>query len=102
MLRNATVLLTVFSLLCLGSLQAQNKANIVNRTAKILTFTGDEVNTVSGNPTVKARKINYPDVINGGLSFDFVGAGVFSGYDLQSNGVPDQIWQDPTNPDNLH
>ncbi len=83
-------------------LQAQNKANIVNRTAKILTFTGDEVSQTTGNPTFKAQKTYYPDVVTDGLTFDFVGTGLLSGYDLQSNGTTDQIWQDPTNPDNLH
>ncbi|HKB87954.1 MAG TPA: T9SS type A sorting domain-containing protein [Ignavibacteriaceae bacterium] len=102
MFRNATVLLIIFALFSLGSLQAQNRASVLHRTAKILTFTGNETSKVSGNPTFKAERTNYPDVVNGGLTFDFVGTGLLSGYDLQSNGTPDEIWQDPTNPDNLH
>ncbi len=101
MLRNVTILLATFTLLAFGLVQAQNKAAI-NRSAKILTFTGDEVSKVSGNPTFKVQKTYYPDVVRGGLTFDFSGTGLLSGYDLQSNGTPDEIWQDPSNPDNLH
>ena len=36
------------------------------------------------------------------LSFDFHYTGIFTGYDLQSLGTPQQIWQDPNNPFNVH
>ena len=101
MLRIATVFLTIFSLLCLGSVQAQNKANIVNKTAKILTLTGDEVSTQSHN-VVQPTKTDYPDVVSGILDFEFSPLDLYSGYDLQSNGTPDELWQDPTDPNNLH
>ena len=36
------------------------------------------------------------------LTFNFVYTGVFTGHDIQSNGTPQQIWQDPNNPFNVH
>lgn len=101
MLQRATILLTIFCLLTLAFTQAQNKASVINKTAKILSISGNEVNNIS-HPVINVKKTTYPDVVTEDLTFDFVGFGLLSGYDLQSNGTPDEIWQDPTTPDNLH
>jgi hypothetical protein len=101
MLRNVTILLAVFSLLIMGLVQAQNKPKI-NKTSKIISLTGDEVFPATHNPVVKIGKTTYPNVVEGDLTFDLVGTGSYSGYDAQSNGTTDELWQDPSNPDNLH
>jgi hypothetical protein len=36
------------------------------------------------------------------LQFNFYYAGLITGYDFQSNGTPQQIWQDKQNPQNVH
>ncbi len=101
MFRNATILLALFCVLTLGLTQAQNKPKI-NKTSKILTLTGDEVYAKTFNPLVKIGETFYPNIVAGDLTFDFVGTNLFSGYDAQSNGTTDEIWQDPSSPENLH
>ena len=101
MLRNATILLAIFSLLALGLTQAQNKPKL-NKTSQIISLTGNEVYPVTYHPVVKVGKTTYPDVFINDLTFDFVGTGLLSGYDAQSNGTTDELWQDPTNPSILH
>ncbi len=68
--------------------------------------TGLEVyqSSTTGNfvPLNKHYKSNYPDMKTARGEVGFSPTGVFTVYDLQSNGVPQQIWQDPAVPSNVH
>ena len=101
MLRNATIFLSIFTLLFVGVNLAQNKPKI-NKSSKMITLTGDEVFQKTSHPVLKVNKTTYPDVVQGDLTFDLVGTDFYTGYDAQSNGTTDEIWQDPLNPENLH
>ena len=45
---------------------------------------------------------NFPDKITPRATISYSPTGVFSLYDLQSNSCPQEIWQDPFNPGNIH
>lgn len=68
-------------------------------------ITGDEKYIVSANSTSvinSSYKMNIPPVkTSTGFAY-FFQTGVFTVYDLQSNGVAQQIWQDPLTPSNVH
>ena len=65
---------------------------------------GDETPTPSGLPVVNFDNNNFEPIYysDSVISIVDVRTGPESIYDLQSNGVPQQVWQDPSNPGNIH
>ncbi len=68
-----------------------------------LSVTGSELGNpgVIGNSTVP-ESVHFNPVVTADLTFTFVNTAVFTGYDLQSNGTPQHIWQDPNDPNLVH
>jgi hypothetical protein len=89
----------MFLIVSFTSVLAQNKAY---ETAENKAVTGNELGIQSQNEIQVDRNTHYPPVVAGQLTFNFAGTGLFSGYDLLSNGTPQGIWQDPMNPANVH
>lgn len=72
------------------------------QTQKKVVVTGEERGNNTSTIGVVGRSIHYAPVIQEDLVFEFHNTGVFTGYDLASNGTPQTIWQDPTTPGNIH
>lgn len=65
-------------------------------------ITGNETYTNAGNYVPHFTTHNYPPVQGASLTYTFHPTGVHTVYDLQSNAVPSEIWQDPLVPSNVH
>jgi hypothetical protein len=69
-------------------------------------ITGNEAFTVDENetPPPNFEYENFPPLnfAGGFLTLTFHPTGKYTMYDVQSNGVPNQIWQDPLIPANVH
>jgi len=66
---------------------------------------GSEVNvSVNSNPGFNPQNFsnNFPDKMTSAATISYSPTGVYSLYDLQSNSCPQEIWQDPLNPGNVH
>ena len=67
--------------------------------------TGNEqhkVNPKEAGFKVSENKLHIPTVRTSLFAFYFTDTDVSTIYDLQSNAVPNQIWQDPLNPSKVH
>lgn len=98
MLKKLTTTVVVL-LLTVGVLYAQD----AYKKAPIVSITGNEIVQTEGF-TVPATRISprLQKVLTPTADFSFVWTGVITAYDLQSNGTPNEIWADPTTPDNVH
>lgn len=67
-------------------------------------ITGFEQSTSTGGQVVNADANNFDPIVysDSVVSYTDVRTGPETIYDLQSNGVPQQIWQDPNTPQNIH
>ncbi|MEO6694261.1 MAG: hypothetical protein ABIY50_12395, partial [Ignavibacteria bacterium] len=70
----------------------------------IVNVTGEErSNKVSDNSTYPSTQLDrYEPFHSTSLTYIYTNTEVFSKYDLQSNGVTQEIWQDPLTPGNVH
>ena len=71
----------------------------------IKSITGDEksANIQSDNKVTSAPVLDrYEPFHSASLTYVYTNTGVTSYYDLQSNGVPQEVWQDPLTPGNVH
>ena len=78
----------------------QSRDDRTERTHKVTDGSEIYQNDGSFNPSFVST--NYPPVHGASLTYTFQPTGVFTVYDLQSNGVPNEIWQDPLTPTNVH
>jgi len=77
-----------------------DRTNRIERTHKV--SDGSEIYENTNNYQPKFTSTYFPPVQSAAFYFIFSNTGVFTVYDLQSNGVPNQIWQDPLTPGNVH
>jgi len=78
----------------------QSRDDRTERTHKVTD--GSEIYQNDGSFNPNFVSTNYPPVHGASLTYTFQPTGVFTVYDLQSNGVPNEIWQDPLTPLNVH
>ncbi|HAY33484.1 MAG TPA: hypothetical protein DCY06_05050 [Bacteroidetes bacterium] len=80
-----------------------SKDDILKRTEKTHKVSdGSEIYENSKNFQPKFTSTYFPPVQGRIFDYIFSQTGVFTVYDLQSNGVPNQIWQNPFTPNNVH
>ena len=77
-----------------------DRTNRIERTHKV--SDGSEIYENTNNYQPKFTSTYFPPVYGDIIIYQFAQTGVFTVYDLQSNGVPNQIWQDPLTPNNVH
>jgi hypothetical protein len=67
-------------------------------------ITGDEVVSSNTRQIINPSSVsfNFAPIHYSNASISYHPTGVYTIYDLQSNGVPQQIWQDPLIPMNVH
>jgi len=78
----------------------QSRDDRTERTHKVTD--GSEIYQNDGSFQPNFVSTYYPPVHGASLTYTFQPTGVFTVYDLQSNGVPNEIWQDPLTPLNVH
>lgn len=98
MLQKLFTFLILIFFITVGIAQSSNRKFV----PKPKPVTGNETSQITGNFTPHFAVQNYPPVRGASLIYTFQPAGVFTVYDLQSNGVPNEIWQDPLLPLNVH
>ncbi len=93
----------LFTILVLISVVALSVVQATDRTPRYARITdGSEVYVSTSDFKLNMIAHNYPPVQGATLTYQFSPTGVFTVYDLQSNAVPNQIWQDPLVPGNVH
>jgi hypothetical protein len=97
MLQKLLTFLVLILFVSVGMVQSRDDRT--ERTHKVTD--GSEMYQNDGSYQPNFVSINYPPV-QGALTYTFANTGVFTVYDLQSNGVPNEIWQDPLTPTNVH
>jgi Secretion system C-terminal sorting domain len=103
MIKKITGVMVILMLLSMGLTQAQTNKTLFKKLPNKV-VAGNEM----GNPGViripQTTKPNYKVLprMAGTLSFSFVETGVFTGYDVVSNGTSQQIWVDPVDPTQVH
>ncbi|MBK9331825.1 MAG: T9SS type A sorting domain-containing protein [Ignavibacteria bacterium] len=101
MLQKLLTLLVLVMFISVGIVQSKDdRTNRTERTHKV--SDGSEIYDNTNNYQPKFGSTYYPPVHGASLTYTFSNTGVFTVYDLQSNGVPMQIWQDPLTPANVH
>ncbi len=100
MLGKVTSLLIILLVLAIGISNAQqNKRYVVKKAAVVTGMENSGVPTTSFN--TKSNLLPTSAKV-GDLTFTYYPTNLWTGYDLQSNGVPQEIWIDPTRPENVH
>ena len=99
MLQKLLTLLVLMLFVSVGFVQSKDDRTRIERTHKV--SDGSEIYDNTNNYQPTFRSTNFPPVY-GALTYEFANTGVFTVYDLQSNGVPNEIWQDPLTPSNVH
>jgi len=103
MLRKLTIFLFLILATSVNFLNADVKPN--RKMHPIINITGEEKsnNVLPDNKISSPPKLDiYEPVHSTSLVFVYTNTGITSKYDLQSNGVPAEIWQDPLTPGNVH
>lgn len=98
MLQKLLTFLVLILFISVGMVQSRDDRT--ERTHKVTDGSEIYQNDGSFNPSFVST--NYPPVRGASLTYTFQPTGVFTVYDLQSNGVPNEIWQDPLTPTNVH
>ncbi|MGH2575421.1 MAG: hypothetical protein ACRDFC_06955, partial [Ignavibacteria bacterium] len=93
-------------ILLILSFTINQEAGRLNKKYPIVNITGDEVMLISKNDGLNNGMFNqtepplmYSDSV---VQITDVFTGMRTLYDLQSNSIPQHIWQDPNNPDRIH
>lgn len=76
----------------------------VNKQLPIIEVTGRETGNINNTNIVKTHPghLNIPDLYAEDVVFSFHPTYLITGYDLQSNSTPQQIWQDSNNPAHVY
>lgn len=102
MLGKVTSFMIILLVLAVGLSQAQTNKRLALK--QKMTVTGLEKANPNATIISYNTKSNLLPTMNfaGDLTFNFVPTDLWTGYDLQSNGSPQEIWADSTRPDNVH
>jgi hypothetical protein len=73
-----------------------------NRQVKSVVLDGSEVGAPNLKKSVTQTDNILPSLTTGTFVVNFTNFGISSFYDLQSNSTTNEIWQDPSNPLNVH
>jgi len=97
MLQKLFTILVLISVVTFSAVQASDRTP---RQHRVTDGSEQYVSTSDFQPSLVAH--NYPPVQGATVTYQFSPMGVFTVYDLQSNAVPNEIWQDPLVPGNVH
>lgn len=97
MLQKLTTFLILILFIAVSGVQSSDRTPKPHRVSD-----GSEAYESSKYPQPKFTLDRFEPVVGNNAIYTFHPTGIFTVYDLQSNGVPNEIWQDPLEPNNVH